>query len=82
MAEIIDGKKFAEDIKREVFEETKKLKEVKGITPGLAVILVGENSASESYVRTKGKVSEEMGFYSFTDRFTGKNFRTNTPCQD
>ena len=68
MAEIIDGKKFAEDIKREVFEETKKLKEVKGITPGLAVILVGENSASESYVRTKGKVSEEMGFYSFTDR--------------
>ena len=68
MAEIIDGKRIAEDIKREVFEETKKLKEMKGITPGLAVILVGENPASESYVRTKAIVSEEMGFYSFTDR--------------
>ena len=48
MAEIIDGKRIAEDIKREVFEETKKLKEMKGITPGLAVILVEENPASES----------------------------------
>jgi methylenetetrahydrofolate dehydrogenase (NADP+)/methenyltetrahydrofolate cyclohydrolase len=68
MAEIIDGKKIAEDIKREVKEETQRLKERKGIIPGLAVILVGDDPASQSYVRSKGKRSEEMGFYSITER--------------
>jgi len=68
MAQIIDGKNISEEIKKEIIEETKRLKETKGITPGLAVILVGENPASESYVRSKGKMSQEMGFYSFTDR--------------
>ena len=68
MAEIIDGKKIAEDIKREVKEETQRLKETKGIIPGLAVILVGDDPASQSYVRSKGKRSEEMGFYSITER--------------
>lgn len=68
MAEIIDGKKIAEEVKREIIIETTKLKEIKGIIPGLAVVLVGDNPASESYVKSKGKVSQEMGFYSFTDR--------------
>ena len=68
MAEIIDGKKIAEDIKREVKEETQRFKETKGIIPGLAVILVGDDPASQSYVRSKGKRSEEMGFYSITER--------------
>jgi methylenetetrahydrofolate dehydrogenase (NADP+)/methenyltetrahydrofolate cyclohydrolase len=68
MAEIIDGKKIAEDIKREVKEATQHLKETKGIVPGLAVILVGDDPASQSYVRSKGKRSEEMGFYSVTER--------------
>ena len=68
MAEIIDGKKIAEDIKREVKEETQSLKETQGIIPGLAVILVGDDPASQSYVRSKGKRSEEMGFYSITER--------------
>ena len=68
MAEIIDGKKIAEDIKREVKEETQRSKERKGIIPGLAVILVGDDPASQSYVRSKGKRSEEMGFYSITER--------------
>jgi methylenetetrahydrofolate dehydrogenase (NADP+)/methenyltetrahydrofolate cyclohydrolase len=67
MAEIIDGKKIAEDIRREVKEETRGLKEMKGITPGLAVILVGENPASQSYVKSKGKACEEAGFYSITE---------------
>lgn len=67
MAEIIDGKKIAADIKREVKEETMRLKEIKGITPGLAVILVGDNPASQSYVRSKGKACEEVGFYSITE---------------
>jgi methylenetetrahydrofolate dehydrogenase (NADP+)/methenyltetrahydrofolate cyclohydrolase len=68
MAEIIDGKKIAEEIKKEVREETAQLKSKHGITPGLAFILVGDNPASESYVRSKGKACEELGFYSVTER--------------
>jgi methylenetetrahydrofolate dehydrogenase (NADP+) / methenyltetrahydrofolate cyclohydrolase len=68
MAEIIDGKKLAEDIKREVREETAQLKSKHGITPGLAFILVGDNPASQSYVRSKEKACEEAGFYSITER--------------
>ena len=67
MAEIIDGKKIAEDIKREIKEETQRLKETKGIVPGLAVILVGDNPASQSYVKSKGKACEAIGFYSITE---------------
>ena len=67
MAEIIDGKKIADEIKREVKEETLHLKETKGIVPGLAVILVGDNPASQSYVRSKEKSCDAMGFYSVTE---------------
>ena len=67
MAEIIDGKRIDEDIKREVKEETQRLKETKGIVPGLAVILVGDNPASQSYVKSKGKACEAIGFYSITE---------------
>ena len=67
-ATIIDGKKIAEDIKREVKQETDRLKADRGITPGLAFILVGENPASQAYVTMKGKGCEEMGFYSLTEK--------------
>jgi len=67
MAEIIDGKKIAEEIKCEVKEDTQRLKETKGIVPGLAVILVGDNPASQSYVKSKGKACEAIGFYSITE---------------
>ncbi len=67
-ATIIDGKKIAEDIKREIKLETEKLKTNHGIIPGLAFILVGENPASQSYVKMKGKGCEEMGFYSITEK--------------
>jgi methylenetetrahydrofolate dehydrogenase (NADP+)/methenyltetrahydrofolate cyclohydrolase len=67
-ATLIDGKKIAEDIKREVQREAEKLKAEKGIIPGLAFVLVGENSASQAYVRMKGKACEEMEFYSVTER--------------
>lgn len=67
MANIIDGKKIAEDIKREVKEETQRLKERTGVVPGLAVVLVGENLASQSYVKSKGKACQEIGFYSITE---------------
>ena len=73
-ATLIDGKKIAEQIKQEVKAGTDKLKTERGITPGLAFILVGENPASEAYVRMKGKGCEEMGFYSITERLPA-----NTP---
>jgi len=67
-ASIIDGKFIAGEIKAEVRRETEQLKKERGITPGLAFILVGENPASQIYVSSKGKACEEMGFYSVTER--------------
>jgi len=67
-ASVIDGKRIAEEIKAEVKRDTDQLKSQRGITPGLAFILVGENPASQAYVRMKGKACEEMGFYSVTEK--------------
>lgn len=67
-ARIIDGKQIAEDIKTEVRRETEALKQARGITPGLAFILVGENPASHVYVKSKEKACERMGFRSVTER--------------
>ncbi len=67
-AQIIDGKRISEDIKREVKERAAFLKSEKGIVPGLAFVLVGENPASQSYVRSKGKACQEVGFYSVTEK--------------
>lgn len=63
MAQIIDGKQVSQQVRERVSAETEKLKK-KGITPGLAVIIVGEDSASQVYVRNKEKACEEVGFYS------------------
>lgn len=65
-ASIIDGKKIAADIKAEVREAAAQLNRERGIVPGLGFILVGENPASQSYVRSKGKACAELGFYSET----------------
>lgn len=59
-AAIIDGKKIAEDIKNEIASEVLKLKQT-GVVPHLSVVLVGDNPASEVYVRNKGKMCEEVG---------------------
>lgn len=63
MAQIIDGKQVSRQVRERVSAETEKLKK-KGITPGLAVIIVGEDPASQVYVRNKEKACEEVGFYS------------------
>lgn len=63
MAQIIDGKMVSKSVRERVAGETAELKE-KGITPGLAVIIVGEDPASQVYVRNKEKACEEVGFYS------------------
>ncbi len=65
---IIDGKKISQEIKDEVKTAVAKMKSERGIVPGLAFILVGENPASQSYVKSKGKACEEIGFYSVTER--------------
>ncbi|MBI2485460.1 MAG: bifunctional methylenetetrahydrofolate dehydrogenase/methenyltetrahydrofolate cyclohydrolase FolD [Deltaproteobacteria bacterium] len=64
MAEIIDGKEVSQHIRKEVSEEVRKLKEETGIVPGLAAVLVGNNPASEIYVRNKRKACGEAGIYS------------------
>lgn len=62
-AQIIDGKNISDTIREEIKQETAELRE-KGIQPGLAVVLVGEDPASQVYVRNKAKACEELGFYS------------------
>ena len=66
-ARIIDGKKVAASIRAELSEEVKSLK-AKGITPGLAVVLVGDDPASHVYVRGKEKGCAEVGMASFVHR--------------
>lgn len=62
-AKILNGKEIAQDIRSRIKGEVEELKQ-KGIHPGLAVILVGDNPASQSYVRAKAKACEEVGIYS------------------
>jgi len=64
-AQLIDGKAFAATVREKVATQVEKLKEVHGITPGLAVVLVGEDPASEVYVRNKGKQTLECGMASY-----------------
>jgi len=64
-AHIIDGKAFAATVRGKVADHVAKLKDEHGITPGLAVVLVGEDPASQVYVRSKGKQTVEVGMNSF-----------------
>ncbi len=63
-AQIIDGKEFAANVRSQVAEHVVRLKADHGITPGLAVVLVGEDPASQVYVRSKGKLTVEVGMHS------------------
>ncbi|TCO72988.1 bifunctional methylenetetrahydrofolate dehydrogenase/methenyltetrahydrofolate cyclohydrolase FolD [Rhodovulum euryhalinum] len=67
-AEIIDGKAFAATIRGKVAEQVRHLQDGHGVTPGLAVVLVGEDPASQVYVRNKGQQTEEAGMASFEHR--------------
>ena len=64
MAQIIDGKKISAEIRAEIAEATASFKSERGYAPGLAVIIVGEDPASQVYVRNKKRACEEVGFYS------------------
>lgn len=63
---IIDGKLFAEGLRAKLTEQVSVLKQDHGITPGLTVVLVGEDPASQVYVRNKQKFAEECGMNSVT----------------
>ncbi len=64
MANIIDGKAISAAIRAEIKEETEAFFKQHGFRPGLAVIIVGEDPASQVYVRNKRRACEEVGFYS------------------
>lgn len=64
-ARILDGRAIAEEIKKEVAAEVRELS-TQGIRPGLAAVLVGNNPASEVYVRNKTKAADALGIYSET----------------
>ena len=66
-AKLIKGAEVAKQIREELAEEVKRIKEKYGVEPGLVTILVGENPASQSYVRAKQKAAHELGFYSVQD---------------
>lgn len=67
-ARIIDGKQISADIRQELLEETGRLRAERGVTPGLAVILVGEDPASQSYVTAKERACHETGIFSDDNR--------------
>jgi methylenetetrahydrofolate dehydrogenase (NADP+)/methenyltetrahydrofolate cyclohydrolase len=68
MADIIDGKAFAARVRARVAQGVAALREAHGATPGLAVVLVGEDSASAVYVRNKAKQTREAGMAGFEHR--------------
>ena len=64
MADMIDGKAVAADVAFKVTEQTSALKDATGVTPGLAVVIVGEDPASKVYVASKSRRAKECGFLS------------------
>lgn len=73
MAKLISGVRISAEIKNEIKEEVKELVRVKGVKPGLGVILVGEDPASKVYVANKQKGCEEVGFLSETARMPAES---------
>lgn len=71
-AVIIDGRAIAARIREEVRRDAARLRAERGVTPGLAFVLVGENPASQVYVRSKGRACEELGFFSRTEQLDAR----------
>ncbi|MDY6909486.1 MAG: tetrahydrofolate dehydrogenase/cyclohydrolase catalytic domain-containing protein [Thermodesulfobacteriota bacterium] len=66
-AKLIKGAEVAKEIRAELQQEVQQMKQKHGVEPGLVTILVGENPASQSYVRAKQKAAHDLGFYSVQD---------------
>jgi methylenetetrahydrofolate dehydrogenase (NADP+)/methenyltetrahydrofolate cyclohydrolase len=73
---IIDGKAIAEAMRAELAPQVQELKQ-RGVTPGLSVVLVGENPASEVYVRMKGRACDQAGMRSDTITMSAETSETN-----
>ncbi|MBN2064046.1 MAG: bifunctional methylenetetrahydrofolate dehydrogenase/methenyltetrahydrofolate cyclohydrolase FolD [Sedimentisphaerales bacterium] len=71
-ARLIKGKDIAAEIRAEIGQGVKELMAASGITPGLVTILVGENPASQSYVRAKQQAAHELGFHSIQETVSGQ----------
>lgn len=71
-ATIIDGKKFSATLRGRIAEEVTRLKNDHGLIPGLAVVLVGEDPASQVYVRSKGKQTLEAGMNSYEHKMSAE----------
>ncbi len=67
-AKIIDGKAFAANLRKKIAAEVDRLQDIHDLTPGLSVVLIGEDPASQIYVRNKVKMTEEVGIRSFEHR--------------
>ena len=80
-AEIIDGKAFAAKIRAEVAQECAALRAQTGVQPGLAVVLVGNDAASEVYVRNKGIQAKEAGFNSLEYRLPAETTQSELLAQ-
>jgi hypothetical protein len=70
LTNIIDGRAFAQELKEKVADYVNALKLDKGIIPGLAVVIVGDDPASHVYVRSKGKQTIEVGMKSVEHKLT------------
>src|SRR5690348_5075523 len=70
-AHIIDGKTIGADLRRKIADAVQGLRRDRGVVPGIAVVLVGENPASEVYVRTKSKAVAEAGMRAFDHKLPG-----------
>ncbi len=68
-AKIIDGRAMAQEVREDVAKGVAFLQQHHGITPGLAVVLVGDNPASQIYIRNKGRATTAAGMKSFEHRF-------------
>lgn len=75
-ARLIDGKAVAADLRAEIAQGVETFKDRHGIAPGLAVVLVGNDPASEVYVRNKGRQTREVGMMSFEDRLPAETTET------
>ena len=80
-AEIIDGKAFAAKIRAEVAQECAAFRAQTGVQPGLAVVLIGNDAASEVYVRNKGIQAKEAGFNSLEYRLPAETTQSELLAQ-
>ena len=77
MATVIDGKQSAAQLREELTSTVSQLKREHDLVPGLAVVLVGEDPASQVYVRNKGKQTVEVGMQSFEHRLSAETSETD-----